>query len=90
MDSLNVKFPKNLLVFFGSKDKLEEEAVKAVVLELVRSHKISQGKGAELLKMNRWDFYDLLSLHNIATVDITPEELDEGEESLKHILEEAE
>ena len=87
MDSLNVRFPKNLLVFFGSKDKLEEEALKAVVMQLIRDHKISQGKGAELLGMNRWDFYNLLAQNNIPTIDITTEELDEENEVFKNLQE---
>lgn len=87
LDNINVKFPKAWLVYFGSMDKVEEEARKAVVLEWVRTHKISQGKGAELLGMNRWDFYKLLGQYNVPTVDVTVEELEEGSVNLKRAME---
>ncbi len=86
MDNLNIKLPGSWLVFFESKTKIEEEIRKAVVLEWVRLHRISQGKGAELLGMNRWDFLDLMAEYKIPAIDLTSEELDEDLNNIDEVM----
>lgn len=90
MDNLNIKLPKSWLVFFDSREKIEEEIRMVIVLEWVRLHKISQGKGAELLGMNRWDFFDLMTEHKIPAIDISPDELDEDLKNIDEVLSELE
>jgi len=88
MDNLQVRFPKKWLAFFSSQDTIEQEIKEAVIAEWVRLHKISQGKGAELLGMDRWSFYDLLSRHNVPTVDLNSKELEEGDKIINSMRKE--
>lgn len=46
------------------------------VLEQVRHHRISAGRGAELAGLRRYDFMLLMSQHGIPVIDLSPEELD--------------
>ncbi|MEK7289258.1 MAG: UPF0175 family protein [Planctomycetota bacterium] len=47
---------------------------EAVVLELLRKGKISQGKASELLEVDRHDLFDLMAKHDISTANFPPEE----------------
>lgn len=78
MKELRISVPDEFLSFWGSEKAALEEVQKLFVLGLVRKKKISQGKGAELLGMNRWNFMDLMAEYNIPAVDMKPEELGKG------------
>jgi len=75
--------PKRLVlefpVEFPEEGALNKKALKkgkeAVVLELLREGKISQGKAAELLEIDRHDLFDLMAKHDIPMADFPPEEL---------------
>jgi predicted HTH domain antitoxin len=56
------------------------------ILDLVRRHHISQGRGAELAAMPRADFMDLMGEHGIPVIDLSPDELDAEVEMLEHLL----
>lgn len=56
------------------------------ILDQVRRHNISQGRGAELAGMPRADFMDLMCEHGIAVIDLSPDELDAEVEMLEHLL----
>lgn len=69
----------------------EEEAflstVKEVaVMRLLRDARISQGKAAELLGIDRHVLFDLLGRYDILATDLTPEELDEDGQNLRNAL----
>jgi predicted HTH domain antitoxin len=57
----------------------DEDAIKKgkaiIVLELLRKGKISQGKAAELLEINRNDLFDLMAKYDIPMADFPKEEL---------------
>ena len=75
--------PKRLVlefpVEFPKDGALNKKALKkgkeAVVLELLREGKISQGKAAELLEIDRHDLFDLMAKHDIPMADSPPEKL---------------
>lgn len=80
---LEMELPEEIIAYFGSIDEVELKMKQAAVLELLRRKKVSQGKAAELLEMNRWDFYQLMAEHNIPMVDLSSEELAEGATNLQ-------
>ena len=57
------------------KEDLASKAKEALVMELLREHRISQGKAAELLGISRTDLFPLMSQYEVSVVDLTPEEL---------------
>lgn len=62
----------------------EKEITEASVLSLVAKYKITASRGAELLAMSIWDFYDLIHDNGISLDNGTPEELaKESEEDRK-------
>jgi len=44
-------------------------------MELLREHRLSQGKAAELLGLDRHELFDLMAKYQIPVIDLTPEEL---------------
>jgi predicted HTH domain antitoxin len=87
VESINIKIPSEWLIYFSSKDRLEEEIKKFLVIEWFRVGKISSGKGAELLNISKWEFYDLLTEKNLSTIDIDQNDLNEGSMALNEALE---
>ncbi len=87
MDSVNIKIPSEWIIYFTSKDKLEEEIKNFLILELFRLGRISSGKGAELLNISKWEFYDLLEKNNLSVIDMEKNEFSEGLLTLKEVLE---
>ena len=79
LKSTMVKLPEFVLDFWKNKDEdFQKRVSESVVLDMVRKHEISAGKGAELLGMNRWDFWQLMSENNVPHVDMTENELDDS------------
>jgi predicted HTH domain antitoxin len=60
---------------------LRDEAIGAKVrgaffMELLREHRISQGKAAELIGIDRHELFDLMRKYRIPVIDLTLEELE--------------
>src|SRR3989442_15001040 len=61
----------------SAKQKLLGRQTKAAeVMQLLRQHRISQGKAAFLLGLTRWELFDLMATYEISAIDLTPEELE--------------
>lgn len=75
MKTISIEFPNEIAELFEEKD-LENSIKKFAILQLVREGKISSGKAAEILKMTRWDFMDLMSLYDIPNASFSEDELD--------------
>lgn len=63
---------------FDEDFKVEDLKVRVkerVVIELLRGHKISQGKAAELLGISRWALMDLMAKQKLSVIDMSEEEL---------------
>ena len=86
MREVKIKIPDEFLFMWESEEAALEEVRKLFVLALVANKKISQGRGAELLDLDRWDFMDLMAKYNVPTLDIEPEELGKGVENLRKAL----
>ena len=66
----------------------EEEAFvgtvkEAAVMRLLRDARISQGKAAELLDIDRHELLALIARHDIPAIDLTPEELAKDVQNLR-------
>ncbi len=74
--TVNLKIPRDLL---GALDvpeaQLEAQILELVALELFRQERISTGKGAELLKISKWEFIQLLAQHDIPYFTESADEL---------------
>ena len=86
MRELKVQIPDEFLFMWESEEDAMEEVRKLFVLALVANKKISQGRGAELLDISRYDFMDLMANYNIPTIDIKPEDLGKGVGNLRRAL----
>jgi predicted HTH domain antitoxin len=75
LKTISIEFPDEIAELFEEKD-IENSLKKLAILQLVREGKISSGKAAEILKMTRWDFMDLMSLYDIPNANFSEEELD--------------
>jgi len=73
---INITLPEEILADLGNED-LSSKAKEALVMELLREHKISQGKAAELLEIPREDLFPLMTRYRVPVVDMTSEELEE-------------
>jgi len=58
-------------------EDLTAKVKESLVLELLREHRISQGKAAELLDIHRSDLFPLMTKYQVSVIDLTPEELRE-------------
>ena len=48
---------------------------EALVMNLVREHRVSQGKAAEILGISREDLFPLMSKHQVPVIDLPLDEL---------------
>ena len=76
MTTLTLELPEELVALLGSPEAAVAQAKEALVLELLRQTRISQGKAATLLGLTRWEIIDLMAKHDILMGPLTAEELD--------------
>jgi predicted HTH domain antitoxin len=72
---LTLELPDDVVEQLPDKE-IAAKAKEALVMELLREHHISQGKAAELLRIDRHKLFDLMSKYRIPVIDLTPEELE--------------
>ena len=56
-------------------EEIEAKVKEALVMELLREHRLSQGKAAELLDLDRHKLFDLMAKYRVPVIDLTSEEL---------------
>lgn len=56
-------------------EDLQVRVKERLVIELLRGHKISQGKAAEILGISRWSLMDLMAKQKLSVIDMSEEEL---------------
>ena len=72
----DIVLPEEVMAGFGwTAGEVSARVRKALVMELLRQHVISQGKAAELLQLNRWDLHEVMGRYKVPAIDLTPEEL---------------
>ena len=71
---LDVELPDELFAQLR-KEEIETKVKEALVMELLREHRFSQGKAAEVLGISRHELFDLMTNHRVPVVDLDTEEL---------------
>lgn len=75
MRKFTVEVPDELNDLAGNESSASHWLTQTAVMELVRRRRISTGKAAELLGMNRWDLPDVFQLHQVASAELSPDDL---------------
>jgi hypothetical protein len=74
-----IKLPDFVLEIWNKKQEdIQKRISETVVLDMVRKHEISAGKGAELLNMDRWEFWELMSKNDVPHVDLSDTDFDQS------------
>jgi len=72
----DIALPEEVVAGFGwAEEEVSARGREALVMELLRQHVISQGKAAELLRLNRWELYEVMGRYKVPSIDLTPAEL---------------
>ncbi len=75
---VELSFPSEVLDMIATTYQDSSDAIKeAAVLELYREGKISSGKAAEILGMDRFEFIRYAGMKGIPYIRVTPDELEE-------------
>lgn len=78
LKTIEITFPSEMLDRLSTTYQDSADLIKeAAVLELYREGKISSGKAAEILGMERFEFIRYAGMKGIPFIRITPEELEE-------------
>jgi len=72
--SLELEVPDDVYATLRE-EEMAAKAKEALVMELLREHRISQGKATEMLGITRHDLFDLMTKYKVPAIDLTPEEL---------------
>lgn len=56
-------------------EDLKLKVMEALVMELLREHRVSQGKAAEILGIPREDLFPLMARYQVSVVDLSSAEL---------------
>jgi predicted HTH domain antitoxin len=83
---LTLQLPEELVALLGSPEAAAARAKEALVLELLREARISQGKAAQLLGITRWEILDLMAQHQIPSGAETAEEMRQEVEEMRRFL----
>jgi predicted HTH domain antitoxin len=71
---LDVELPDELFAELR-KEEIETKAKEALVMELLREHRLSQGKAAEILGISRHELFNLMTSHCVPVIDLDTEDL---------------
>jgi predicted HTH domain antitoxin len=74
--NLELDLPDDVAAELRNED-LTAKVKESLIMELLREHRISQGKAAELLGIHRSDLFPLMTKYQISLIDLTAEELDQ-------------
>lgn len=84
--TLALELPKELVALLGTPEAATAKAKEALVLELLREARISQGKAARMLGLTRWDILDLMARHEIPSGPQTAEEVHQETDVVRRLL----
>ena len=74
--TLELELPDEVAATLADAD-VAGKAKEALVMELLREHRVSQGKAAELLHISRADLFPLMTKYQVSVVDLSPDEMRE-------------
>ena len=70
----DLELPEELLAQLRD-DEIASKVREAFVMELLREHRVSQGKAAEILNVSRSEIFDLMTNYRVPVIDLDAEEL---------------
>ena len=66
-------------------EEIEAKVKEALVMELLREHRLSQEKASEILGLDRHELLNLMAKYQVPVIDLTAEELkSELQKSVQH------
>jgi len=71
---LDMELPDELFAELRQ-EEMERKVKEALVMELLREHRLSQAKAAEILGIDRHELFDLMTNHRVPVIDLDTEEL---------------
>jgi hypothetical protein len=74
--NLELELPDDVVAGLQDED-LTSKAKEAFVMELLREHRVSQGKAAAILGLNRADLFAVMTKYKVPVIDLTDAELHE-------------
>lgn len=72
---VQMEIPDDLLRPIGSTEAAAEQAREALIIEMLRQHRITQGKASELLGITRGEMVDLAARYEVSSGMEDAEEL---------------
>jgi hypothetical protein len=72
--TVTLELPEELVAMLGSPEAVAGRVREALVLDLLREARISQGRAARLLGVTRWDILELMARYAIPSGPETAEE----------------
>jgi predicted HTH domain antitoxin len=82
-----VELPEELWALAGiSPAKASAQLQELLVMELLRHGKLSQGRAAELLGVDRWALMEVMAAHEVPATQLTADELAEEQQRLHKFL----
>lgn len=72
---VTLELPEDLVARLGSPEEAATTAKEALVLQLLRETRLSQGAAARLLGFARWELLERMARHEVAS---DPESAEEG------------
>jgi predicted HTH domain antitoxin len=72
--TVELDLPDELVEALAGED-MSAKLREALVMNLVREHRVSQGKAAEILGISREDLFPLMSKHQVPVIDLPLDEL---------------
>jgi len=71
---IELELPEEIVEYLGTQE-LDKSIKELIILNLLREHKISQGKAKEILGISKSELIELMMLHSIPAIDLSSEEL---------------
>ena len=73
----SVSLPPEVLGGFGwNESEVPSRVREALVMELLRLDRLSEGQALAILKLTRWELLELMGRYDVPAVRMTAEELD--------------
>jgi predicted HTH domain antitoxin len=84
-----IELPEELVDLLGSPQAVSAKAREALVLELLREERISQGQAARLLSVTRWQIIQLMGQYRIPSGPETAEDIRQELDVVRDIVHES-
>ncbi len=72
--SVELELPDDVVEDLQDED-LSSKAKEALVMELLREHRVSQGKAAAILGLSRENLFPLMTRYKVPVIDLSDDEL---------------